>query len=163
MISEKHFYFLSYLLECLLGTAIGYFLYKIHPIVGAWSLFSIILVLSPDRKDAMNLAVIRIKANLIGAAVGLIIFWVHPINLFMVSLGIVLTLIACELLKLQVASRTAMISVLIITLHEPGQHFWDIALERAGGVFAGCMIGVVLTYIFHVLLQSSRFFKIKKP
>lgn len=152
-LNEKQFFFIWYLLECLLGTAIGYGLYKIHPTVGAWSLFSIILVLAPDRQDAMNLALTRIKANLIGATVGLILFFSHPINFVMVLLGILLTLIACELLKLQSASRTAMISVLIITLHEPGPHFYDIALERAGGVFAGCLIGVFLTYLFHVLLS----------
>ncbi len=155
-LTDKRLNFATYFLECLLGTVIGYQLYKLHPVGGAWCLLSIILVLAPDKKDAMELAINRIKANIIGATIGLMIFYIHPINLLMVTVGIVLTLLCCELLRVQAASRTAMISVLIVTMHEPGQHFWDVALERAVGVVSGCLIGVTLTYIFHVILKSLR-------
>lgn len=155
-LTDKQFNFAIYFLECLLGTVIGYQLYRLHPVAGAWCLISIILVLSPDKKDAMNLAMNRIKANIIGSIIGLIIFYIHPINLFMVTLGIVLTLSFCEIFHVQSASRTAMISVLIVTLHEPGLHLWDVAIERALGVVTGCSIGVVLTYVFHVILSYRR-------
>lgn len=155
-LTDKRLNFATYFIECLLGTVIGYQLYLLHPVVGAWCLLSIILVLAPDKKDAMELAINRIKANLIGATIGLLIFYIHPINLLMVTLGIVLTLLCCEFMKVQAASRTAMISVLIVTMHEPGQHLWDVALERAVGVVSGCLIGVFLTYIFHIILKSLR-------
>ncbi len=155
-LTDKQLNFAIYFLECLLGTVIGYQLYRLHPVAGAWCLLSIILVLSPDKKDAMDLAMNRIKANIIGATIGLLIFYIHPINLLMVTLGIALTLLFCELLKVRTASRTAMISVLIVTMHEPGQHLWDVAMERALGVVTGCLIGVILTYVFHVLLKARK-------
>ncbi|MEO6684373.1 MAG: FUSC family protein [Dyadobacter sp.] len=153
--SEKLTDQLLYILKCLIGTAIGYYIYVLHPTVGTWALFSIVLVLAPDRHDAMNLAVTRIKANFIGAATGLILLVLHPINLAMICVGIALSIAICELLKLQVATRSAMIAVLIITMHEPGEYFWEIALERAGGVAAGCIIGVALTYLFHISVSES--------
>lgn len=146
---EKLLYFLFYALECLVGTIIGYYLYLWHPIVGAWSLLSIILVLSPDRKDALHLALNRIKANLIGSSTGLALFAFLPMGLMSICLGVMLSLIFCKLLKLEVASRTAMISVIIVTMHEPGQYFWEVAVERAAGVFLGCLVGVILTYVFY--------------
>lgn len=147
---------LLYILKCLIGTAIGYCLYRLYPTVGAWCLISIILVLAPDQKDSMTLAVTRIKANLVGAATGLILFYIHPINLLMICIGIVATILICELLKLQAAARSAMIAVLIITMHEPGQHLWNVALERAGGVVAGCVIGIILTYAFHFAITRKK-------
>jgi uncharacterized membrane protein YccC len=55
-----------YIIKCVLGTIIGFTLYRHYPQVGQWCLLSIILVLAPDRKDAFMLATNRIKANLVG-------------------------------------------------------------------------------------------------
>ncbi|WCT13109.1 FUSC family protein [Mucilaginibacter jinjuensis] len=147
---------LRYIIKCLIGTAIGFYLYRLFPTLGAWCLISIILVLAPDEKDAMNLATNRIIANLIGAAIGLTLFYIHPINLFMICLGITIAIVACELLKLQTATRSAGVALLIITMHQPGQYFWDVALERAGGVLCGCIIGMIITYVFHISLLRSK-------
>ncbi|WP_158827851.1 FUSC family protein [Mucilaginibacter lacusdianchii] len=147
---------LLYILKCLIGTTIGFYIYRLYPTVGSWSLISIILVLAPDRKDALNLAINRIKANLVGAVIGLTLFYIHPINLLMICIGIALSIIFSELLGIQVAARTAAVSVLIITMHEPGKYFWNVALERAGGVVSGCVIGVIITYVFHVIVLKSK-------
>jgi len=114
------------------------------------------LVLAPDDKDAMNLATNRIIANVVGACIGLALFYIHPINLFMICIGIAASILVCELLKLQTATRSAGVALLIITMHEPGQYFWDVALERAGGVISGCIIGIILTYLFHIPFLRSR-------
>ncbi len=156
LITEKRFTFACYLLECLAGTAIGYYLYMVDPVLGLWTFISILLVLAPDRKDAIALAANRIKANLIGAGLGLCVFYFQPVRLFTISAGIVAAMIICQVLKLQEASRSALIALLIIVLHPPGQHFWDIAVERAGGVVTGCMIGVLLTFLFHSVVQRLR-------
>ncbi|MEO8584458.1 MAG: FUSC family protein [Flavitalea sp.] len=156
MMKEKAVSLILYIAECLIGTAVGFYIYRSYPTVGAWCLISIVLVLSPDRKDAMNLAMNRIKANIVGAIVGLALFFIHPINLVMICIGITVTIVACEVLKLQVATRSATIAVLIITMHEPGQYFWDVALERAGGVVSGCIIGIIITYAFHLFISRSR-------
>lgn len=156
VLTQKRIDFIFYVIECLVGTLIGYSLYQAYPIVGAWCLISILLVISPDRKDAMTLAVNRIKANLVGAGVGLFLFYIHPINLFSICAGIAATLIICEILKLQSAARSAIIAVLIITMHEPGESFWNIAVERAFSVMLGCAIGVLLTFLFHFVILKFK-------
>lgn len=145
-----------YILKCLLGTAIGFYLYRAWPNVGGWCMISIIIVLAPDRKDAINLSVNRIKANLVGAAIGLLLFAIHPMNLLMMSIGITLAILACEMLNLQAVTRTAGVAVMIILIHEKGKYFWDVALERAAGVIGGCLIAMVLTYLFHYVIVKSK-------
>ena len=145
-----------YIIKCLLGAGIGFAVYRNFPDTGLWCLLSIILVLAPDRKDAFTLAINRIKANLVGSSIGLILFFIHPINLFMIGIGIVAAIVVCELFKIQVATRTAIVALLIIALHEPGQYFWDIALERALGVVGGCVVGVLITYAFHIAILKYR-------
>ncbi len=154
--ASKYSNLILYILKCLIGTAIGFYLYRLYPTLGAWCLISIILVLAPDEKDAINLATSRIIANIVGAVIGLTLFYIHPINLFMICLGITASIIACELLKLQTATRSAGVALLIITMHQPGQYFWDVALERAGGVVCGCIIGMIITYIFHISLLKYK-------
>jgi uncharacterized membrane protein YgaE (UPF0421/DUF939 family) len=155
-LTPKQSNLLLYILKCLIGTAIGFYLYRLSPTLGAWCLISIILVLAPDDKDAMNLATNRIIANIVGACIGLTLFYIHPINLFMICLGITASILVCELLKLQTATRSAGVALLIITMHQPGEYFWDVALERAGGVISGCIIGIILTYLFHIPFLRSR-------
>jgi len=149
MITKEHKNFLFFILECLVGTIIGFTIYRAYPVVGAWSLFSIILVLAPDRKDAISLATNRIKANLIGALVGLLLFYFQPVTLPIMCVSIAVAMLLCEWLKLSSVTKSAIVALLIIAMHEPGKFFWGIALERAGGVMLGCIIGVLLTYIFH--------------
>lgn len=156
MMSENHFKSICYILECLISTVFGYYLFRLYPSIGAWCLISIILVIAPDHKDVMNLAITRIKANMVGAGIGLILLSIHPINLLMISIGIVLAIFAGQLLNLQTATRTAVISVLIITMHEQGHHFWNVAIERAIAVISGCVVGVILTYLFHIIILRSK-------
>jgi len=155
MLKKEQKDFILFMVECLIGTVIGFVLYRLYPVIGAWSLVSIILVLSPDRKDAMNLATNRIKANLVGALIGLAISFFHPISLTMICAGIAVGMLLCEWLKLKTVTKSSIVAILIITMHEPGQYFWNIALERAFGVMLGCIIGVILTYFFHIARVHS--------
>lgn len=145
-----------YIGECLISAIIGFSIYHFYPVIGAWCLFSIILVISPDKKDAMVIAANRIKANLIGALVGLGASYFHNINMLIICISITLSMIICEWFNLKAATKSAVVAVLIITMHEKGNYFWNIALERAGGVMLGCMIGLSLTYIFHFVKFQSR-------
>ena len=149
LIDQKQKDFLLYILKCLIGAIVGFYLFRKFPEGGAWSLVSILLVLSPEGKDAINLAEVRIKANLVGAGTGLLLFLLHPEAIVMISLGVVLVVIVCELLKLQVATRSALASVIIISIHEKGHYFWQVAVERAVGVIGGCLIALLITYIVH--------------
>lgn len=114
-----------------------------------WSLISVILVLSPDGKDAVSLAFTRIKANVLGAAIGLLCLLIDETTMWTLSLGLVATLGGCYLLKLQDSARTAMAATVIIMLHAVGKHIWDVALLRVVAVMAGCVLGLLITYLFH--------------
>lgn len=146
---QKRIDFLLYILKCLIGAVIGFFIYRAFPEGGAWGLISILLVLSPEGKEAINLAEVRIKANLVGAGTGLILFFLHPPAFVMLCLGVVIVVVICELLKLQVATRSALAAVVIICIHETGKYFWEVALERAAGVIVGCLIALLITYLVH--------------
>lgn len=153
---QKHIDALLFIVQCIVGTLIGFWLYRLFPIMGLWSMLSIILVLAPTREDSMKLARVRIKANLVGAVTGLSLSFIQPFSLVVVCVGIVIAVLICEALKLQEAARSAVISVLIIAMHEPDLYLRDVAIERAIGVVLGCAIGIVLTYIFHYAFMKYK-------
>jgi uncharacterized membrane protein YgaE (UPF0421/DUF939 family) len=114
-----------------------------------WALISVILVLSPDGKDTLDLAFIRIKANAIGASAGLLCLLICPANMWTISLALSVTLYVCYFFKLDAAARSALAATIIIMLHEEGKHIWDTALERVIAVLAGCVLGLLITVVFH--------------
>ncbi|RYE23284.1 MAG: hypothetical protein EOP42_23415, partial [Sphingobacteriaceae bacterium] len=91
----------------------------------------------------------------VGAGTGLLLFFLHPPALVMVCLGVIIVLVVCELLKLQVAARSALASVIIICIHESGKYFYQVALERAAGVILGCLIALLITYLIHYKMLIS--------
>ena len=141
---------LIYIAKCVTGVLIAFLLAKLfHYNDYIWCLISIILVLSPDAKDALPQASNRIKANLIGAAAGLIMLLFHISPDITVSGSVLITIIVCYITKLEVATRTALAATIIVTIHENGKYIWDSALERVIAVVAGCVIGIIITLIFH--------------
>jgi len=114
-----------------------------------WCLISAILVLSPDGKDALTLAMARLKANFIGAGAGLIMLLLHPMTVIMVAGAAAITVVTCYFAKLENPTRSALAASIIVTLHESGKHIWDVALERVASVLAGCLLGLLITYVFH--------------
>lgn len=141
---------LIYIAKCVTGVLIAFLLAKLlHYNDHIWCLISIILVLSPDAKDALPQASNRIKANLIGAAAGLIMLLINVAPEITVSGSAIITIIVCYFTKLEVSTRTALAATIIVTIHENGKYIWDIALERVIAVVAGCIIGIIITVIFH--------------
>ncbi|NIG56171.1 FUSC family protein [Chitinophaga sp. Cy-1792] len=114
-----------------------------------WVLISVMLVLSPDGSDAVTLAVTRIKANLIGALSGFLLIAIHPNQMLMMSIACLITVVLCNLLKLEAATRTALAAAIIVMTHEAGLHVWDTAIGRVSSVVAGCLLGLVITFLFH--------------
>ncbi|HVT85290.1 MAG TPA: FUSC family protein [Chitinophagaceae bacterium] len=141
---------LIYIAKCVAAVLIAFLLAKLfHYNDYIWCLISIILVLSPDAKDALPQASNRIKANLIGAAAGLIMLLFHVSPEITVSGAVIITIIVCHYTKLETPTRTALAATIIVTIHENGKYIWDTALERVIAVIAGCLIGIVITFIFH--------------
>lgn len=124
-----------------------------------WSLISVVLVLSPEGKDALDLALTRIKANFVGAGTGLLILLLHipsPLNL---ATGAIISLFLCDRLKLNAGARSTLAAMIIILLHQEetlaGPHLWDSALSRIVAVVSGCLLGLLITYVFHSVFKIN--------
>lgn len=120
-----------------------------------WSLISVVLVLSPEGTDSVDLAMTRIKANLVGASVGVILLFTHIPAPWNIALGAALALFTCYQLKLQAAARSTLAAVIIILLHHEGANLWSGALSRVSAVITGCALGLLITYVFHSQIKIN--------
>lgn len=146
----KDIYYLNYLIKCIIGASICYTLYKFfpnHQLV--WSVISVLLVLAPDHKDSARLATDRIKANIIGASIGLLAFMAHQPNLFTFCCAIIATIFFCTFIKLGNPSRSALAALTIVFIHEKEKRTWIAAAERMSCVFIGCFVALIITIIFN--------------
>src|ERR1700692_1551393 len=98
-----------YILECIIGLCVSYTLYKCFPEHQFyWSMISTVLVIAPDGKGSNQLAFDRMKANILGSTVGLLLFLIHIPNLFLICIGVMLTIALGTILKLNAALRSAL-------------------------------------------------------
>ncbi|MBS1639863.1 MAG: FUSC family protein [Bacteroidetes bacterium] len=147
---------LVYAAKCATGSLAVFILaalFNYHDI--AWSLISVMLVLSADGKDSMQLALTRIKANIIGATVGVLSLLIVQPNMWLITLALCITVALCYLFKLDAGIRSALAATIIILLHEEGKHLWDTALERIIAVLAGCVLGLAITFVFHFRTKTG--------
>jgi uncharacterized membrane protein YgaE (UPF0421/DUF939 family) len=114
-----------------------------------WYLVSVVLVLSPNAKDALPLAITRIEANAAGAAASFFLLLLGLPDPVAVCAAIGLTVLLCHYFRVMAGSRSALAAVVIIMMREPGAHLWLAALERLLSVAAGCLSGLAVTYLFH--------------
>ena len=143
-----------YALKCIAGFSATYALYLYFPQHQFfWSVVAVLLVLAPDAQGANTLAVQRIQANIIGAGTGLLISFLHEPLYTSVTLGIVLTILVCTFFKLTDVTRTALAALVIVTLRADPVAPWKTSLERMGCVLVGCLIGLIITFLFHAPLK----------
>lgn len=147
-----------YILECIVGLSICYTLYKNFPQHQFyWSMISAVLVIAPDGKDSDRLAFDRMKANILGSLIGLLLFLIHQPNLFLICIAVILTIIIGTFLKLNNALRSALSALVIVMIHEEEKSStWHIAIERMGCVMVGCIIGLLITLISNSLDNSKK-------
>lgn len=114
-----------------------------------WAVISMLLVLSPDSKEVIPLTIVRIKSNLLASLISVVFLFFCPSVTLAIALAIIVTIIACEIFDLMAGSRAALAAVVIVSFHAPGPHLWSTALERVADVAAGCVVALLLTFIFH--------------
>jgi uncharacterized membrane protein YgaE (UPF0421/DUF939 family) len=142
--------FLIYAAKCVAGTLTVFLFSRLTNYTDvAWCLISVMLVLSPDGKDSLPLAVTRIKANFTGVGVGVLCLLISPGNMWMMSAGLTVTLALCYLMKLDTGIRSALAATIIIVLHEEGRDLKEAAMERIISVIAGCLLALAITFLFH--------------
>src|ERR1700753_3207662 len=122
---------LVYMAKCLLGLSMGYWLFIKFPNYSFyWTLVSILLVMAPDHHDSSKLALDRVKANIIGSIIGLLLFMVNGSELLMMGIGVITTISICYLLKILTIGKSALAAFLIVILHERHGNTWQVAVER---------------------------------
>ena len=119
----------------------------------AWCLISSILVLSPEGTDAMPLALTRIKANLVGAFSGLLILLIDLPVPYNMGAGAIISLFLCDLFKLNTGAKSTLAAMVIVLMHPEGAHVWDASLGRISSVIFGCVLGLIVTFVFHKLFR----------
>ncbi|MFV5685678.1 FUSC family protein [Flavobacterium sp. GB2R13] len=143
--------------KCIIGFLIGYQLYLGFPQYELyWTMLSIVLVISPEAKDARRLSIERFKSNLIGSGIGLFCYFIHAPNVYMLLLGIVLSIVTCYLFNLMNVARTAIVALIIVLIHEQTQMSWIGAVERFISVTTGCFIGLSITIITSAVINYWR-------
>ena len=146
-----------YGLKCIIGFLIGYQLYLGFPEYELyWTLLSIILVISPEAKDARRLSIERFKSNLIGSGIGLLCFFIHARNVYMLVVGIILTIATCYYFKLMNVARTAIVALIIVLIYEQKKMLWIGAVERFIAVTMGCFIGLTITIVTSAVINYWR-------
>jgi len=119
-------------------------------------MISVLLVLSPESEDSNKLAFDRMKANVLGSSIGLILFLIHEPNLFLIGFGVVSAILIEIFLKLNNALRTMLAALVIVMIHEKTDSSWVIAVERVGCVITGCILALILTLIFNYFFPTSK-------
>ena len=87
---------LIYVAKCVTGCIVVFSLSLwFHYTEITWAIISVMLVLTPESKEAIPLAVTRIKANLIGGVTSLGALFLFPANAWTISIVIGITILIC--------------------------------------------------------------------
>jgi len=144
-----------YVLKCIIGASVCYWLYEAFPQYPFfWSLVSVVLVVSPENDK--KLAYLRIEGNVLGSAIGLLLFFIPFPTIIILSLGLGLTILIGFLLKLQASVRTAVAANIIVLFQERAAHSWNVALSRVACVLVGCAVGFIITVVFTKIENIER-------
>ena len=119
-------------------------------------MLTVLLVLSPESEDSNKQAFDRMKANILGSSIGLLLFLIHTPNLFLICIGLATAILLGMVLKLDNALRPMLAALVIVMIHEKTDSSWIIAFERVGCVIAGCILALLLTMIFNYFFLVSK-------
>src|SRR5574344_2456129 len=150
--------FLIYIFKCIIGVVLTYSLHLAFPDHKLyWGIVSFVLVISPDDIESKKLSINRIKANVIGAIVGLLFFLISPTtNILIICIGILSTIFICYILSLQGVMRMAMAGFVIVMIFQTESNSYLIAVFRMLSVILGSCIAIFITNIFNLFLNIKK-------
>lgn len=143
-----------YIGKIICGVLLSYAIALSFPIFDfGWIVISTFLVLSPEGKDALEVALIRIKANFVGAGTGLILLAFNLPILMSICIGSAIALIVCDLLKLSLGAKSTLAAVVIVLMNNSQNSFWSSPFHRVSSVIIGCILALIITYLFHSIFK----------
>jgi uncharacterized membrane protein YgaE (UPF0421/DUF939 family) len=145
-------YALQVILTSLLLIA-GYGLADSHALI--WALVSAVLVIQPGIEQSLAASAIRIAANLVGGVIGLAIAQLLGLGHPQLLLAILLTVFACELLRLDLGLRTACVATIIVMTITIDGRVTTSAFERLSAVLIGCLTAVLVQFLIDRLRRLT--------
>jgi len=149
---ERHFEAVTFSAKAAISALLGVLAYQWVQLPGSpWvAAVSAVVVTQPSLHSSMKASLLRVAANFAGAFGGAALSFVIGVPLAAMTIGILITGLACYALKQDDMLRPAFVAVIIVTLAgETGQ--WRISLLRVAGVMLGCVSAVVVGYLFDKL------------
>lgn len=150
---------LLYLLRCLFGVVLSYWLYYSFPQYPFhWAVVSVVVAISPD--NSPQLAIDRMKANILGCIIGLSLFFIHPPNIWMMCIGVTLVISIGLIFQMAGSIRSALAAIVVLMVSNEQPHDWRLAVMRVVAVIAGCLIALIVTLGFNTIFRT---FQKKQP
>lgn len=119
-----------------------------------WAAVSAVLVLQPGFRQSLAASAIRVVANLLGAAIAVVVGLNVQNRTGAVCLSLMLIILVCEFAKLDAGVRSACASVLIVSIGSGA--LYERGLERATAVAIGCGLALALQLLLQPALQQFR-------
>jgi uncharacterized membrane protein YgaE (UPF0421/DUF939 family) len=138
----------SYALRTASAAAIAYALYRLLGAqIGIWAVVSAIVVIMPEVKASIPSAALRTSANIVGASIGaLVALAIGAYAIPALVTAMLLVAVACRLLRIDAAARSASVSAAIVLLKDPSGTLGSSAM-RIEGVLIGCGVALLVTVV----------------
>lgn len=144
-------------LEVLLCGIILFYSYALFKANGYyWAFISAILVLQPGLEQSLTSALVRIVANILGAAVGLIVGTYLHVEVPQIFVAVIVVVFLCELFRLDLGLRSACVSVIIVMTNHTEGKLTTTSFERCIAVIAGCTLALLLQLLIERLLARCK-------
>jgi len=109
-------------------------------------MMSVALVFTVENEN--ELVYDRMKANILGSTIGLILYFIPLNSLLLIIIGIGLVIYMGTILRLGNAIRMALAALIIVVVKQEIDKEWWTALSRMICVVAGCLVALVVTLSF---------------
>ncbi len=110
---------------------------------GLWAVISAALVVQPAMEQSIAASAVRIAANTVGGAAGMLVGYLLGDGIWQFLLALVLVVFICNLLKLDLGLRTTCVSVAVIMIRSQG-HVVTTSRERLVAVVIGCVTALLV-------------------
>jgi uncharacterized membrane protein YgaE (UPF0421/DUF939 family) len=160
----RHFEAMTFSAKAAVSAVVGVLVYAhLHLPGSVWVVaVSAVIVTQPTLDSSLKASLLRVVANLAGAVCGAILGLLIGHPLVAMALGIMITGIACFMLKQDDMLRPAAVAVILVTLAgESGQ--WDALRNRLFGVAVGCVCALVVGFIFDKILGRIKWRIVEEP
>ena len=108
-----------------------------------WAIVSAVLVLYPGITQSLAAALLRIAANLLGSGIGFLVGYFVGTDTPELILALIGTIVAGELLRMDLALRTACVAAVIV-MSANEHHVGTSVVERLISVAVGCAAALVI-------------------